>query len=220
MVVLPGDIERTSMAIIQAELSEMGIEVAPENRAVILRCIHASADFDYAGNLFFTPDACRLGAEALKRGTPIITDTNMSLAGISRAGLKKLGCGAFCFMADEAVAERAREEGTTRAAAAMDCACREYPGAVLAVGNAPTALLRLAEHIEAGYVPALVLAFPVGFVHVVESKEKIAAVCQERGIPLIAAMGRKGGSTIATAALNALIYTAADMLEPGKRGWI
>ena len=182
MKTLPAEIERGSMAIIAAELRERGIMLPPENAAVVMRCIHASADFDYAENLRFTPGAVEAAVEALRRGAEIVTDTNMALAGISRPGLGKLGGAAYCFMADEEIARAAKERGTTRAAAAMDHAAAHHPGAILAVGNAPTALFRIAEKIGA-------------------------------------ALGRKGGSSIAAAICNALIYTAAEMLDPKERGW-
>jgi len=215
----PGQIERASMELIRAELLEQGVTLAKENEAVILRCIHASADFDYAASLRFTPDAVRRAKEALRRGTDLVTDTNMALAGISRPGLQKLGASAYCYMAEDFIAERAKAQETTRAAAAMDWAAEHNPGAVFAVGNAPTALLRIAEQIREGLRPALVIAVPVGFVNVVESKERIFSVCEEADIPCIAAMGRKGGSSIAAAICNALIYSAADLLEPDARGW-
>ena len=219
MIRSPGQIERGSMEIIRAELRERGITLPPENEAVILRCIHASADFDYAANLRFTPDAVQKATEALRGGTDLVTDTNMALAGISKPGLLKLGASAFCYMAEEQIAERAKAQGTTRAAAAMDYAAEQNPGAILAIGNAPTALLRISEQIGDGLRPALVIAVPVGFVNVVESKEMVFAACEEAGVPCIAAMGRKGGSSIAAAICNALIYSAAELLEPAARGW-
>ena len=219
MIRTPGQIERASMELIRAELLEQGVTLAKENEAVILRCIHASADFDYAANLRFTPDAVRRAKEALRRGTDLVTDTNMAMAGISRPGLQKLGASAYCYMAEDFIAERAKAQETTRAAAAMDWAAEHNPGAVFAVGNAPTALLRIAEQIREGLRPALVIAVPVGFVNVVESKERIFSACEEADIPCIAAMGRKGGSSIAAAICNALIYSAADLLEPDARGW-
>ena len=122
-------------------------------------------------------------------------------------------------MADPQVAAAAKTGGTTRAVAAMHKAAREYPGAVLAVGNAPTALLTIAEEIEAGLRPALVIAVPVGFVNVVESKQHLVEICTQYSVPAIAAMGRKGGSNVAAAICNALIYSAAAMLDPHARGW-
>lgn len=215
----PFEIERGSMAIIDAELKARGIALSEENAAVVRRCIHASADFDYAENLRFSPDAVARAVEALRAGAEIVTDTNMALAGVSRPGLARLGSKAHCFMADEEIARAAKEKGTTRAAAAMEHAAKTHPGAILAVGNAPTALFRIAEEIENGLRPALVVAAPVGFVNVVESKQRVWESCLAHNVPCIAAMGRKGGSSIAAAILNALIYTAADMLEPEKRGW-
>ncbi|MDY4156991.1 MAG: precorrin-8X methylmutase [Faecalibacterium sp.] len=216
---LPADIERTSISIITRELDELGLTPPPETAAVVKRVIHTTADFDYAKNLRFTPGAVQAAVRALQRGAVIVTDTNMALAGISRPGLAKLGCEAVCYMADPAVAEAAKQAGTTRAVAAMHRAAREHPGAILAVGNAPTALLTIAEEIEAGLLPALVIGVPVGFVNVVESKETLFAVCEQHGVPAIAAMGRKGGSNVAAAICNALVYSAAEMLDPSARGW-
>ena len=216
---LPGDIERTSMSIIAAELAERGIILPPEQEAVVKRVIHTTADFDYANNLRFTPGAAELGQAALKRGVPIVTDTNMARAGISKPSLEAFGCTLRCFMAEPEVARLARERGLTRAAVSMERAAQEYPGAILAVGNAPTALLRIAELMEEGLRPALVIAVPVGFVNVVESKEILFAACETRGVPAIAAMGRKGGSNVAAAICNALLYAAAETLDPAARGW-
>ena len=216
---LPADIERTSISIITRELDELGLTPPPETAAVVKRVIHTTADFDYAKNLRFTSGAVQAAVRALQRGAVIVTDTNMALAGISRPGLAKLDCEAVCYMADPAVAEAAKQAGTTRAVAAMHRAAREHPGAILAVGNAPTALLTIAEEIEAGLRPALVIGVPVGFVNVVESKERLFAVCESHGVPAIVAMGRKGGSNVAAAICNALIYSAAEMLDPTARGW-
>ncbi len=216
---LPADIERTSISSITRELDELGLTPPPETAAVVKRVIHTTADFDYAKNLRFTPGAVQAAVRALQRGAVIVTDTNMALAGISRPGLAKLGCEAVCYMADPAVAEAAKQAGTTRAVAAMHRAAREHPGAILAVGNAPTALLTIAEEIEAGLRPALVIGVPVGFVNVVESKETLFAICEQHGVPAIAAMGRKGGSNVAAAICNALVYSAAEMLDPSARGW-
>ena len=216
---LPADIERTSISIITRELDELGLTPPPETAAVVKRVIHTTADFDYAKNLRFTPGAVQAAVRALQTGAVIVTDTNMALAGISRPGLAKLGCEAVCYMADPAVAEAAKQAGTTRAVAAVHRAAREHPGAILAVGNAPTALLTIAEEIEAGLRPALVIGVPVGFVNVVESKETLFAVCEQHGVPAIVAMGRKGGSNVAAAICNALVYSAAEMLDPSARGW-
>lgn len=216
---LPADIERTSLSIITAELDELSLTPPPENAAVVKRVIHTTADFDYAKNLRFTAGAVAAGIAALRSRTPIVTDTNMALAGITKPGLAKLGGSALCYMADPEVARIAKETGTTRAVASMHRAAAEHPDAILAVGNAPTALLTIADEIESGLRPALVIGVPVGFVNVVESKERLFSVCEAHGVPCIAAMGRKGGSTIAAAICNALVYSAAEMLDPTARGW-
>lgn len=216
---LPADIERTSMSIIESELEARGITLTPETRAVVKRVIHTTADFDYAENLQFTPQAVALGVQALQRGVPIVTDTNMTRAGVSKPSLARLNTRVYCFMADPAVAEQARQQGTTRAVAAMHHAAETLPDAILAVGNAPTALLAIADLIEQGLRPALVVGVPVGFVNVVESKERLMQACESVGVPAIAAMGRKGGSNVAAAICNALLYTALDTLDPTRRGW-
>ena len=219
MKTLPGEIERESFSIIREELRARGVVPDKENEAVILRCIHASADFDYAENLRFTPGAVMQGIAAVRNGTPIVTDTNMAKAGVSKTGLRKFGGEVFCFMAEPFIAERAKAEGSTRATAAMNHAAGQYPQAIYAVGNAPTALFALEEQIRNGLRPSLIIGAPVGFVNVVESKERILQVCREYGVPAIVALGRKGGSSIAAAICNALIYTAAEMLDPAERGW-
>ena len=179
---------------------------------MVLRAIHTTADFDYARNLCFTPGAVEAGVAALRAGTALVTDTNMALSGVNRGACEQLGVERFCYMADPQVAERARTEHTTRAAAAVDRWAVDHPAGIFAVGNAPTALLRLAEWMEAGKIrPALVIGAPVGFVNVVESKEQIWSVCQTLGVPAIVAMGRKGGSTVAAAVCNALLYQAAGL---------
>ena len=148
----PADIERTSMAIIAEELRQRGIQVPPDQEAVVKRVIHTTADFEYAENLVFTKNAVSLGVAALRKGTPIVTDTNMAKAGISRPGLEKLGSHVMCFMADPAVAQRAEARGTTRAAAAMEQAAQVCPGAVLAIGNAPTALFAISDVLALGAI--------------------------------------------------------------------
>lgn len=216
----PADIERTSMAIITQELDEMGIDLAPDEAPVIKRVLHTSADFDYAKNLVFTPNAVRLATDALRRGgQTIITDTNMAKAGISRMGMERLRNQALCFMADPDIAQRAKDQGSTRAVAAMQKAARDYPGAILAVGNAPTALFEIVRQMERGLRPALVIGVPVGFVNVVEGKEAVLAACRRYAVPAIVALGRKGGSNVAAAICNALVYLAGDLLDPTARGW-
>ena len=208
----PMDIEGESMRRIAQELADRGVVLPPDRAAVVKRVIHTTADFDYADNLRFTDGAVEAGVAAFQGGTALVTDTNMARAGVSAAACEKLGVGRLCFMADCRVAQAAREQAATRAAAAVDFWARECPEAVFAVGNAPTALLRMAELLETGALrPALVIGAPVGFVNVVESKARIWSVCQAKKIPAIVAMGRKGGSTVAAAICNALLYQAAGM---------
>ena len=213
----PSEIEKRSMEIITAELRSLGIVPDEENAAVILRAIHTSADFDYARNLRFTKAAVRLGVDALRAGAPVVTDTNMGLTGVNKTALKKLGGSAVCYMADADVAAAAKLTGVTRASISMEKAAREHPNAVFAVGNAPTALMRLSQLIEDGLRPALVIGVPVGFVNVVEAKELIWDTCEKFGIPAIVAFGRKGGSNVAAAIVNALLYSAAGMESPSAR---
>ncbi|MBR0171976.1 MAG: precorrin-8X methylmutase [Lachnospiraceae bacterium] len=202
----PEDIERESMAIIDGILAEKGIIPDPECAPVLKRVIHTSADFDYVENLRFVNNAVSEGLKALTNGV-IVTDTNMALAGINRQALSEHECGAFCYMAEPAVAKEAKQFGTTRAVISMEYAFRLYPHAIFAIGNAPTALNRICDYIERGEKPALVIGVPVGFVNVVESKERALRVCTEHGIPAILALGRKGGSNIAAAICNALLYS-------------
>lgn len=215
----PAEIEHASMEIIQRELREKGVCLAEENAAVIHRVIHTTADFDYVKNLYFSPSAVERAMETLKTGAVIVTDTNMAKAGVSKAALRKLEGEVFCFMAEPEVAEAARKQESTRAAAAIELAGRRYPKAIFAVGNAPTALLKLCDLMEEGLRPALIIGVPVGFVNVVESKERLVETCRRFDVPVIAAMGRKGGSTVAAAICNALLYQAAEMMQPEKRGW-
>ena len=197
----PADIEKRSFAIITEEL---GGRTFPDGVAeVVKRVIHTSADFDYADNLCFSPDAVEKAKAALEAGATIVTDTNMALAGISKPTLAKLGGRAVCLMADEAVAREAKERGVTRATVSMEHAAKLDGPLIFAIGNAPTALIRLHELIEEGAVsPALVIGVPVGFVNVVESKELFLG----GDTPYIIARGRKGGSNVAAAIVNALLY--------------
>ena len=197
----PADIEKRSFAIITEEL---GGRTFPDGVAeVVKRVIHTSADFDYADNLCFSPDAVEQAKAALEAGATIVTDTNMALAGISKPTLAQLGGRAVCLMADEAVAREAKERGVTRATVSMEHAAKLDGPLIFAIGNAPTALIRLHELIEEGAVsPALVIGVPVGFVNVVESKELFLG----GDTPYIIARGRKGGSNVAAAIVNALLY--------------
>jgi precorrin-8X/cobalt-precorrin-8 methylmutase len=200
--VLPEEIEKRSFEIITQELGEKKLD--PENELVIKRVIHTSADFEYADNLIFSPHAVEMALKAIKEGVQIITDTNMGKAGINKAALKRLNCAVDCYMADEDVAEYAKKNETTRACASMDKASELPKDCIFAIGNAPTALVRLYELIKEGKIrPKLIIGVPVGFVNVVQSKEMILSL---EGIPYIVARGRKGGSNVAAAIVNALLY--------------
>lgn len=207
--VLPGDIEKRSFEIITQELGDRTFD--PLEEPVIKRCIHTSADFDYADNLVFSPGAVRKALEAIRSGALIVTDTNMGKAGVSKKTLASFGGEVLCFMADPDVAEAAKREGTTRAVASMRKAAAlsretERP-LILAVGNAPTALVEICSLMDAGELsPALVIGVPVGFVNVVQSKELI----MQTDVPYIVARGRKGGSNIAACIVNALLYKIND----------
>lgn len=200
--VLPEEIEKRSFELITIELGEKILD--PEYEAIIKRVIHTTADFDYADNLIFSPHAVQEGIKALKEGTRIITDTNMGMAGINKNALKRNGCSVSCFMADEDVAEYAKVHQTTRACASMDKAAGLLEDCIFAVGNAPTALVRLYELIKEGKIrPRLIIGVPVGFVNVIQSKEMILSLPD---IPFIVARGRKGGSNVAAAIVNAMLY--------------
>lgn len=200
--VKPMDIEKRSFAIITEEL---GYELPEDKAPIIKRCIHTSADFDYAQNLMFSDDVVEKALKALKNGACIVTDTQMAKAGINKKALQKFGGEVYCFMSDEEVAEIARRNGTTRATASMDKAAALQKPLIFAIGNAPTALVRLYELIEDGKLqPELIIGVPVGFVNVVQSKELI----MQADVPYIVAKGRKGGSNIAACICNALLYMA------------
>lgn len=204
----PMEIERRSFEIIS---QEAGDRIPDDIRAMIIkRVIHTSADFDYIDHLCFSEGSVERGLEALKNGAWIITDTNMALSGINKSSLKKAGGEAHCFMADEDVAEEAKRLGVTRASVCVDKAARLERPLIYAVGNAPTALIRLYELIQSGKIrPELIIGVPVGFVNVVQSKELI----MQTDIPYIVARGRKGGSNVAACICNALLY-----LLDGSRG--
>ena len=209
--VAPADIEARSMEIIQSELGERSFpaEVLP----VVKRVIHTTADFDYADNLAFSPDvieqakaALCSGVEAIRQGCTIVTDTQMARSGINKRVLERFGGEVLCFMSDVDVANEAKERGVTRATVSMERAARLKGPLILALGNAPTALVRACELMEAGELrPALVIGVPVGFVNVVESKELLLT----EQVPYIVARGRKGGSNVAACICNAMLYLAS-----------
>ncbi len=200
--VLPAEIEKRSFEIITGELGDR--QFPPGEDLVIKRAIHTTADFDYADNLVFSKGAVEIGIEALRKGCKIITDTNMGKSGINKGALSRNNCQVDCFMADDDVAAYAKEHGTTRACASMDKAANLNEDCIFAIGNAPTALVRLYELIKEGRIqPKLIIGVPVGFVNVVQSKELIMTL---EHIPYIVAKGRKGGSNVAAAICNALLY--------------
>ena len=205
--VLPGEIEKRSFEIIAEELAGMGIALDPEQDPIIRRAIHTSADFEYAKTLTFSPDAVQIARELIAGGADIVTDTNMALTGINKKRISGFGGSVRCYMADEDVAREARERGITRASVSMEHAARDIQKSghrtIFAVGNAPTALITLRNMYDEGiFTPDFVIGAPVGFVNVGEAKELITAT----GIPHIVNRGRKGGSNVAAAIVNALVY--------------
>ena len=199
--VKPKEIETRSFEIITEELGDKKLQ--PGTELIVKRCIHTSADFDYADNLYFSKVAVPKGIEAIKHGACIVTDTQMVKAGINKKALAKFGGEVYCFMSDEDVAKNAKSAGSTRAAASMEKAAKLGKPVIFAIGNAPTALVRLYELIQEKQIqPYLIIGVPVGFVNVVQSKEMI----METDVPCIVAKGRKGGSNIAACICNALLY--------------
>lgn len=199
----PEAIEARSFAIIDAELRERGFGFSDAAAPVVKRVIHATADFEYAESLFFSDGAITEGRRALECGCPVVTDTRMAFSGINKKALGALGGAAHCLIGDGDVADRARREGCTRSRVAVDKASERWPEGIYVVGNAPTALIRICELIREGRLrPRLVIGAPVGFVNVVESKEML----MECAVPRIVARGRKGGSNVAAAICNALLY--------------
>ena len=200
--VLPKDIERRSFEIITEELGDT--QLIPGTEPIVKRCIHTSADFDFAKNLVFSKDAVQKALDAIRQGASIVTDTQMGKSGINKKRLAKYGGEVFCFMSDEDVAIQAKTNGTTRAVASMEKAAKLNKKLIYAIGNAPTALIHLYEQVEKGIIdPELIIGVPVGFVNVVQSKELILKL---EDTPYIIARGRKGGSNIAACICNALIY--------------
>lgn len=201
--VKPEEIEQKSFEIITKELNDLGYVIDKENELVVKRVIHASADFDYAKNLVFSKDAVKIALNALKNGCDIVTDTNMAKAGINKKILSSLGGEVHCFMSDQDVIDEAKERGVTRATISMEKASKLNKDVIIVIGNAPTALIELIKLIDEKKIkPLLVVGVPVGFVNVIESKELL----MQAPVPYIVAKGRKGGSNIAAAIINALIY--------------
>lgn len=198
--VAPMEIERRSFEIITAELPHPVDEtLAP----IIKRVIHTTADFEYADTLCFSEGVLDRALAAIRAGATIVTDTTMAQAGINKRQLAKHGGSVRCFIADADVAEAAKRNGTTRSAESMKKAAALDGNVIFAIGNAPTALVQLYDMIEEKRIaPALIIGVPVGFVNVVQAKELIL----QTDVPYIVARGRKGGSNVAAAICNALLY--------------
>lgn len=205
---LPEEIEKRSFEIISEELATRGILLPPEEAMITKRVIHTSADFEYTQTLCYSEGAVDKLKKLILNGANIVTDTNMALAGINKKMLARFGGEAYCFMADEEVSRLAKERGTTRAAVSMERAAKIKEPVIFAIGNAPTALLQLYQMIQEGrWKPAFVIGVPVGFVNVEAAKELI----METTVPYIVNRGRKGGSNVAAAICNAVLY------EVGKK---
>ena len=205
--VRPQDIEKRSFAIISKELEEKGIVLPKEQELVTKRVIHTSADFDYAKTMTYSAHAVGIAKKLIQNGADIVTDTNMALAGVNKKELAKYGGEAHCFMAEEEVAKIAQGRGVTRAAVSMEKAAQIEKPVIFAIGNAPTALIELYEMIQSGkYRPAFIIGVPVGFVNVEAAKDLIL----KTDVPYIINRGRKGGSNIAAAICNALLYELRD----------
>ncbi len=199
----PQEIEKKSFEIISQELARRGVRLPESQAAVTKRVIHTTADFDYAQTLCYSDHAVETARGLLSRGAHIVTDTNMALAGIRSRALAAYGGEVHCFMALEQTARLAAERGTTRAAASMELAAGLKGPVIFAIGNAPTALIKLYEMMEQGILrPAFVIGVPVGFVNVEAAKELFL----QTDVPYIINRGRKGGSTVAAAICNALLY--------------
>ena len=201
----PAEIEKRSFEIIGEELQAKGIILKPRTEHIVKRCIHTSADFDYAETLYFSPDVEKTIAKAIQEGCSIITDTKMAQAGINKSKLDAFGCKTMCFISADDVAEEAKRRELTRSYVAMEKAMLMDKPVIFAIGNAPTALLSIINMYEMEKInPVAVIGVPVGFVNVEESKELLI----ESGIPCIVNRGRKGGSNIAACIVNAILYNA------------
>lgn len=201
--VKPANIEKKSFEIITEELREMGKTVDPRYEHIVKRCIHTSADFEYADSLYFSEDVDSKISEAIRQGAYIVTDTAMARSGINKKTIEYFGGQVLCFIADPTVAEEAKERGLTRSYVSMERASKLDRPVIVAVGNAPTALASICRlHEEGKFDPVAVIGVPVGFVNVVEAKEML----METDIPCIVARGRKGGSNIAACIINAIQY--------------
>lgn len=202
--VKPEDIEKRSFEIIEAELGQRGLSVDADKAFLVKRVIHTTADFDYADTLCFSHEAIEKARQLLVKGCTIVTDTNMTLSGVNKPAAKKLGIDIRCFMSEIETIELAKQRGETRASVSMERASKLEGPVIFSVGNAPTALITLRDMYDKGiYRPDFIIGVPVGFVNVEVSKELI----METDIPYIVNRGRKGGSNVAAAIINALMYS-------------
>lgn len=202
--ILPTEIEHRSFEIITSELSSMGIIIPEEEAPITKRVIHTSADFDYANTMCYSDGAIERVKELIKAGAHIVTDTNMALSGINKKKLAEYGGQVHCFMAEEDVAIEAKQRQVTRATVSMERAAALPMPVIFAIGNAPTALISLYEMMEQGrFTPEFVIGVPVGFVNVEAAKELLI----NSDVPYIINKGRKGGSNIAAAIVNAILYS-------------
>ena len=202
--VLPSEIEKKSFEIITKELEAMGKVIPDEQAPITMRVIHTSADFEYADTMCYSKNAVNTAKNLIKNGAHIVTDTNMAMAGINKKRLSVYGGQVHCFMSDEDVADEAKKRGVTRACVSMERAAALGENVIFVIGNAPTALISLYEMMEKGiYTPKFVVGVPVGFVNVVAAKELFL----QSEVPYIINRGRKGGSNIAAAIVNALVYS-------------
>jgi precorrin-8X/cobalt-precorrin-8 methylmutase len=205
--VRPEQIEHRSFEIIEAELISKGIVLSKDRDYIIKRAIHTTADFEYAQSLYFSDGAVETALGLIKGGASIVTDTNMAMSGINKGVLSSYGGNVYCYMADKDIMDKAKNEDSTRASAAMEKAAGLSGPVIFAIGNAPTALLKLRQMYDEGlYKPAFIIGVPVGFVNVEAAKELII----DTDIPCIINRGRKGGSNVAAAICNALLYHLRD----------
>lgn len=206
----PKEIEKRSFEIITETLGD--IDVEPKNQNILKRVIHTTADFEYLENLVFSENVVDVFNELVKSKVTIVTDTTMGMSGINKPALKKLGINLECFISNEEVAKIAKENSTTRSTEAVNYAVNNIDTPIIfVVGNAPTALIKICDLIDStGYKPSMIIGVPVGFVNVVESKEMVIERCIKRDIPFIVAKGRKGGSNVAAAIINALMYEIVE----------
>jgi precorrin-8X/cobalt-precorrin-8 methylmutase len=201
----PGEIENLSFSIIDSEAGSHNF--TPQEWNIVRRIIHTSADFEYMESVRFHPAAVAAGIKAIKEGCAIVTDTNMARVGIRKGEISLFGGEVHCLIADQDVAERAKDNKQTRALAAMDKAVEMFDNAIYVIGNAPTALMRLMDLVnEKKMTPALVVGLPVGFVNAAESKAELVKL----DTPFISNVGRKGGSNVAASVINALSIMAAE----------